>query len=248
MMFTRAIVRPPGSNFANGLTTSKLGPPVHRLAVAQHEAYCGALRACGLDLISLPADERYPDSTFVEDVAVLTARGAIITRPGAPSRLGETESIREVLAPLFPGCAAIEPPGTVDGGDVCQAEEHFFIGSSQRTNEEGAAQLRAHLEALGYTVRIVDVRSAGWLHLKSALAYLGDGRLAVVESLADDPACRDFDRIRIPAGEEPAANCVHVNDRVLIPQGASRFESVLRERGYSTVALAISEFHKMMGG
>ncbi len=82
-MFTRAIVRPPGANFADGLTGVDLGKPDYELALAQHEAYCRTLEACGLSLIRLPPDERYPDSTFVEDTAVLTARGVVITQPGA---------------------------------------------------------------------------------------------------------------------------------------------------------------------
>jgi len=246
--FTRAIVRPPGTTFAAGLTTSKLGPPVLDLAIAQHEAYCDALRACGLDVMVLPADERYPDATFVEDVAVVTARGAIITRPGAPSRASEIESMREALAALFPRTAAIAAPGTVDGGDVCQAGEQFFIGLSQRTNAPGAAQLGAWLESLGYSVRRVDLRRTGLLHLKSGMAALGEGRLAVVDALADEAAFRDFDRISVPAGEEHAVNCVNVNGHILIPAGSRRFESALRERGDSVIAVEMSEFQKMDGG
>ena len=248
MRFERAIVRPPGSNFVDGLTTANLGRPVHALAAAQHEAYCTALRTCGLELLRLPADSQYPDSTFVEDVAVLTARGAILTRPGALSRRGETESMRAALAPFFPACAAIDAPGTLEGGDVCQADDHFFIGVSHRTNEEGARQLGAWLETLGYTSSIVQVRGASLLHLKSGLASLGNGRLAVVDALADDPAFRDFDRIRVPPGEEHAANCVTIDRCVLVPRPCPDFESLLQDLGCSTLALDLSEFHKMDGG
>jgi len=72
MQFTRALVRPPSPNFADGLTTSSLGAPDVALALAQHEAYCRALEACGLALTRLEADPRFPDSTFVEDAAILT--------------------------------------------------------------------------------------------------------------------------------------------------------------------------------
>src|SRR5262245_34968232 len=151
MRFTRAIVRPPGHNFADGLTTSGLGPPRLNEALAQHAEYCAALHACGLDLLRLPADPCFPDATFVEDAAIVTARGAIVTRPGAPSRAGETDGIRDVLAPLFHDLARIEPPGTLDGGDVCQMEDRFLIGISHRTSADGARQLAAWLRSLGYS-------------------------------------------------------------------------------------------------
>ena len=94
----RAIVRPPANNFADGLTTSNRGAPVYEIALKQHELYCQALQHCGLTLTRLEADPRYPDSTFVEDTAVLTDRRAIISRSGAPSRAGEVDEMKIVLA------------------------------------------------------------------------------------------------------------------------------------------------------
>jgi dimethylargininase len=99
--FTRAIVRPPGVNFSAGLTTVNLGTPAYELALKQHAEYCEALRLCGLRVMSLPTDERYPDSTFVEDTAILTKHCAIITRPGADTRRGEIISIEKELASSF---------------------------------------------------------------------------------------------------------------------------------------------------
>ena len=137
-MFRHAIVRMPGSNFDAGLTTVSLGRPVIETVLEQHARYCAALEQCGLTLTVLEADLRYPDSTFVEDTAVISERGAILTRPGATSRLGEVESICPALKRFFPAMPVIEAPGTVDGGDICEAGEHFFLGLSHRTNEEGA--------------------------------------------------------------------------------------------------------------
>jgi dimethylargininase len=153
------------------LTSVDLGAPVYEFALAQHEAYCAALERCGLTLIRLPPDERFPDATFVEDTAVITKRGAIVTRPGAPTRAGETEGIAEVLTPIYPSLLRIEAPGTVDGGDVCEAGDHFFIGISERTNETGAKQLAGMLNDFGYQSTLVDIRSVdGILHLKVGLA------------------------------------------------------------------------------
>ncbi len=101
-MFRNAIVRPPGVNFADGLTTVDLGAPAYERALVQHEQYCAALEQCGLTLTRLETDLRYPDSTFVEDTAILTGQCAIVTRPGAPSRAGEVAAMRESLAQFYP--------------------------------------------------------------------------------------------------------------------------------------------------
>jgi dimethylargininase len=88
-MYSKAIVRRPGRNFAEGITTSILGKPDFEKALEQHSAYCDALTGCGLELIVLEADERYPDGCFVEDTAIVTGEVAVITKPGAASRMGE---------------------------------------------------------------------------------------------------------------------------------------------------------------
>jgi dimethylargininase len=264
-MFTRAIVRPPALNLSEGLTTSGLGAPDYQRALAQHQAYCDALERCGLTLTRLEADSDYPDSTFVEDTAVVTERCAVLTRPGASSRVGEVASIRRVLADLFPAVSEIQSPGTLDGGDVCEAGNHFFIGISERTNEAGAQQLAELLARHGYTSSFVDIGQSGTgvppvphaqdagatfklLHLKSGLAYLGDNRLVVTDALANRAEFSGYDLIRVQSNEEYAANCVKVNDQVLVAAGYPRLEGKLRELGYQTIALEMAEFQKMDGG
>ncbi|HKG97969.1 MAG TPA: hypothetical protein VKA97_09155 [Pyrinomonadaceae bacterium] len=248
-MFSKAIVRVPGGNFASGLTSVDLGVVDFERALQQHKAYCEALESCGLDLSRLAADERYPDSTFVEDTAVLTARGAVITRPGAPSRLGEIESIAPILREQYGELHSILEPGTVDGGDVCEAGEHFFIGLSQRTNEHGANQLARLLESFGYTSSLIDIRGiSNILHLKSGLAYLGGRRLVVTEALRSHKAFSGYELVRLNSAEEYAANCLSLNGRVLIADGFPAMKQELDHLGYQTLALDMSEFQKMDGG
>src|ERR687889_93782 len=151
MHFSHAIVRAPAATFADGITSSDLGAPHLALALEQHEAYCRTLEKLGLSIKRLPPDPEFPDSTFVEDAAIVTGKGAILTRPGAPSRAGEVMAMGEALCRWFPELDRITPPGTVDGGDICEAGDHFFIGVSHRTNEEGAAQLAHWLAQRGYT-------------------------------------------------------------------------------------------------
>ena len=249
MMFTRAIVRTPAPNFSEGLTTANLGAPNHKRALAQHEAYCLALEQCRLTLLRLEPDPLHPDSTFVEDAAVLSERCAILARPGAPSRAGEVVSVGEVLADFYPSIFSIQSPGTLDGGDVCEAGDHFLIGISERTNEAGARQLAELLASIGYPISFVDIRGLGGiLHLKSGIAYLGDNRLVVIAALANLAELRGFNLLAVDADEEYAANCVRVNDHVLVAAGYPSLERKLRERGYQTITLDMTEFQKMDGG
>jgi dimethylargininase len=248
-LFTNAIVRIPGRNFAAGLTTVNLGTPSLERVLEQHQRYCQALIECGVALTKLNADLRFPDSTFVEDTAILTARGAILTRPGAASREGEVDAIRPTILNFFPSALTIEAPGTVDGGDICEVENHFFIGISHRTNQEGARQLAAHLANLGYTSSVVNVRPmATILHLKSGISYIGDNTLMVMDEMVDIPQCGDFELIRVCPQEGYAANCVRVNDHVLVPDGFPKLAADLCARGFSPLALEMSEFQKMDGG
>lgn len=245
-MFTRAIVRKPASTFAEGLTTAELGKPDLDRAREQHAAYAEELRRRGLDVTVLEADDRFPDSTFVEDAAVVTARGAVIARPGAPTRRGETRAVAAALKKLCEPIARIQSPGTVDGGDVMQVEDQFYVGLSARTNKSGARQLLNILREWGYGGEMVPM--AEMLHLKTGVAYLGGGWLLLTGELIKASAFRRFDIIAVPAGEAYAANCIRVNDRVLIPQGFPLTRNAVERAGFDTVALDVSEFRKMDGG
>ena len=249
-------MRPPGVNFAAGLTSAGDGAPDLELALQQHARYCEVLRTSGLELTRLDPDPAYPDGTFVEDAAIVTARGAILTRPGAPSRTGEVDSVEIALHAHAIGGTAIrriEAPGTVDGGDVCEADRHFVIGVSARTNEDGANQLKVHLESMNFSASIIDIRaSKTLLHLKTGIAYLGDGVWMAVAGL--EPEIESLARIymraliTVPRGEAYAANCVRVNDSVLVPSGYPGAVAELRSRGFRPVLLDMSEFKKMDGG
>lgn len=144
---------------------------------------------------------------------------------------------------------AIQPPGTLDGGDICEAENHFFIGLSHRTNEDGARQLAEHLGQLGYTTSTIDVRPLTTiLHLKSGISYIGDNTLVVMEEMAARRRFANFDLLRVSAPESYAANCVRLNDRVLLADGFPKLREELRARGFNPLVLNMSEFQKMDGG
>ena len=248
--FTRAIVRPPATNFANGLTSVDLGAPDVDLALRQHAAYCAALVRHGCEVITLPADAQHPDSTFVEDTALIVpGRGALLTRPGAASRAGEVTAIGAALAVFFPQLAQVTAPGTLDAGDVCEAGQHLFIGISHRTNEEGAGQLTTWLAQFRITASTIDIRTvAGILHLKSGIAAIEPQRLVLIEALADHAAFAGYDIVRVPTGEEYGANCVRVNDVIFVSEGQPQLDARLRAQGYTLEVLDMSEYRKMDGG
>ena len=248
-MFRHAILRRPASNFADGETSVDLGAPVFADVEKQYQGYCDALVRCGVRIEVLEADADHPDSTFVEDTAVLTKESAILTRPGAASRDGEVRGIRPAVAQHFTKMHEIVAPGTLDGGDICEAGNHFFIGISRRTNEAGASQLAKLLGAEGYTSSCVDIRKMdSILHLKSGIAYLRDKHLVIMDEMGDWPHFAGYDLIRVAPEESYAANCVLVNDYVLMPAGFPKLRAELEKRGYKVVALEMSEFRKMDGG
>ena len=249
MRFTGGLVRAPADTFAAGLTTARLGAPDLAVALEQHEAYCRALEGLGLTLARLEADPRHPDSTFVEDTAVVTPSGVMLTRPGAPSRRGEVAAIAEALRGGHAEHAEIASPGTVDGGDVCEAGEHFFIGLSLRTNREGAGQLTRWLAAQGFSSSLIDIRGMpDLLHLKSGLSWLGGRRLTAAGDLARHPAFEGWAIIRVPEGEWYAANCIRINEAVLVAQGYPATVKLFGGLGLEVVTLDVSEYRKMDGG
>ncbi len=245
-MFSTAIVIPPCRRIADGLTTANLGKPDYRRALAQHAAYVQALAQCGLSVIQLPGDDNYPDSTFVEDTALVTPACAIITRPGAPSRRGETAAVKTALGKFYPHVEEVTAPGCVDAGDIMMAGTHFYIGLSERTNREGAGQVAAILQKYGLTASFVPLKQV--LHLKSGLAYLEDNHLVAAGEFLQQPEFAAFDILAVDDDERDAANCLWVNGRVLVPAGCPRSKKRIQDAGYETIEVDVSEFQKLDGG
>src|SRR5215213_6335225 len=148
----------------------------------------------------LDADERYPDSIFIEDTAVVTDRCAIVANPGAAGRRGEVHEVEEVLSGLYKNVERIVSPGTLDGGDVLQVGDHFYIGLTQRTNKEGAEQLSALLRGYGFSASFVELRR--FLHLKTGVAYLGGKDLVVAGELVANAEFEGFEKIVVASEEE----------------------------------------------
>jgi dimethylargininase len=249
MRFTHAIVRTPCAAVIEGITSNpQLGKPDVQEALRQHEGYIQALRACGLQVTVLPPAEDFPDSCFVEDVAVLTEQCAILTNPGAPSRTGETALIEETIRAFYPPSAVhrIKAPGAMEGGDVMRVGDCFYVGLSERTNAEGFRQFGEILAQYGYTAQEVELDEM--LHLKTGVNYLENGNMLVFGEFVDKAQFAGFNRATIPDDEGYAANSLWVNGTVLVPENHPKTAALIAGLGYPVVRVDTSEFMKIDGG
>ena len=245
-MFKKAIVRTPGKSMVMGISTAELGLPDYELALRQHASYIEALKACGLEVTVLPANEAFPDSTFVEDVALLTKECAIITNPGADSRRDEIASMKEVLKDFYKNIEEVQEPGRVEAGDIMMVGDHFYIGLSERTNQSGAAQVIGYLEKYGLSGSVVTLDEV--LHLKTGIAYLEKNNLLACGEFLTKSAFQKFNILEIDASESYAANCIWVNGTVLMPKGYPNARQTIENAGYAIIEVDVSEFKKLDGG
>jgi dimethylargininase len=245
-MFTRAIVRKPCLAMLNGLTEANMGLPNYALACEQHQDYISALKECGLQVTELPALEDYPDSCFVEDVALLTAKCAIVTHPGAASRRGEVAHIEDAIKSFYPNIERIDLTGHVEAGDIMMVGNHFYIGLSARTDTQGAAQLVKILIRHNLSASMVEMSEL--LHLKTGLSYLENNNMLTFGEMHTHADFSQFNRIEIAEDEDYAANSVWINGTVLVPKGFPKALLAIQQLGYKTREVAMSEFQKLDGG
>ena len=244
--FRKAIVRTPCPEIVNGLSSAADSKPDYQKALEQHRIYVAMLEKCGLDVTVLDAVNTYPDSTFIEDVALCTSRCAIITNPGAPSRNGEKDSMKPVLQKFFTAIETIQSPGTLEAGDVMMVDDHFYIGISERTNQNGAEQLMTILR--NYRMSGSTIPLKHMLHLKSGLSYLEQNTLLVSGKFLENPKFKNFKRIVVDPSEAYAANSLWINGRVLVPRGYPVTKKKIENAGYATMEIDVSEFQKLDGG
>lgn len=233
-------------NLVNGLTNANLGIPDYSLALKQHKKYIEALKQCGLGVTVLEPDENYPDSTFVEDTALLTPYCAVITNPGAFSRNGERTEMSQIVKNFYSKIESIEAPGTLEAGDVMMVGKHFYIGLSERTNHTGADQLITILskfELTGSKISFVNL-----LHLKSGVSYLENNNVLLTNSFINQPEFKKFNCVLVDDDESYAANSLWINEKVLVPNGFSKTKKKIEQLGYTVIEVEVSEFRKLDGG
>src|SRR5258706_1112720 len=224
-----ALTRPVPASIAHCELTHLPREPIDLArARAQHAAYEHALAEAGCTIERLAAEDAMADSVFVEDAAIVIDELAIITRPGAASRRGETASVAAALARHRP-LAFIEEPATIDGGDVLRVGRDVYVGISTRTNDAAVEQLASLLAPHRYRVHGVPI--AGVLHLKSAATEAGDGVVVVNPQWIDTSL---FARtIAVDPDEPYAANVLRLNDTLLAAASFPRTNARLREAGFA---------------
>ncbi len=213
-------------------------------ARAQHSLYEKILEGLGCRVEHLDEEPDFPDSVFVEDIAIVLEEIAVITRPGALSRRGERASIERALAPHRP-VRHIQAPGILDGGDVMVVAKSIYVALSTRSNAEAARQLGALVAEYGY--RVVKVGFSGCLHLKSAVTAVSDDTLLINSEWVDASAFPEQDCIPVDPAEPSAANVVRIGSTVLFAAEFPRTGKRLSALGYDARPVEASELAKAEG-
>lgn len=242
MKAKHALVCEPSHTFSKCVTSHRFRHTINvALASQQHKTYCDTLSELGLERISLPSQETYPDSCFIEDNAIIHHNKAFITRMGEVSRRGEEESVKTVLQQYLTIKQAVDP-ATIEGGDVVHLSDGLISGITTRTNLAGIAQMKKWLE-----VKVDTVLAKKIVHLKSYMTYLGNNTMIATKSYMNEPILETFDTILVPEHEKYAANTLKVNGTILMPESFPVSKKLVQERGFDVITLNMSEFEKCEG-
>ena len=245
--FSHAITRKPGRAITAGLRAVDTGAPDLALMLQHHADYIAALHSTGAAVIELETLAAYPDCVFVEDTALCLPEGAVIMRPGAPSRLGEAAEMAPHLRGLYGQVVAIKGPGCIEGGDILVTDREILVGRSDRTDAEGIAELAALVAPWGHTVREV-FTPPGVLHFKTDCSLLDGETILSTERLAASGCFDGYRVIHTAPGEEAAANSIRFNDIVIMPAGFSGTRGAITAAGFIVREIGNSECAKLDGG
>ena len=246
--FTHAITRRPAPSITAGLRAVDTGTPDLGLMQAHHTAYIATLRETGATVIELPPLDAYPDSVFVEDTALCLPQGAVIMRPGAPTRLGEAAEMAPHLKALYAEVLQITGPDSfIEGGDILVTETEILVGRSARTNAAGIAELARLVRPWGHKVREVHT-PPGVLHFKTDCSLLDARTILSTKRLSASGCFTGYRVIDVADGEEAAANTIRFNDLVLMPAGFPKTRDAITAAGFTVHEIGNSECAKLDGG
>ena len=247
--FSHAIVRRPAASILRGLRAVDTGNPDLALMQDHHAAYVAALRSTGAVVVDLPPLEEFPDSVFVEDTALCLPQGAVVMRPGAPSRLGEAAAMAPHLAALYGDrMAAIAGADSfIEGGDILVTGREVLVGRSARTNAAGIAELAGIVGAWGHALREVHT-PPGVLHFKTDCSLLDAETVLSTPRLSASGCFAGYRVIHTAPGEEAAANAIRFNDLVIMAAGFPGTRAAVEGAGYRVVEIGNSECAKLDGG
>lgn len=246
--FTHAITRRPAPSITAGLRAVDTGAPDLALMQSHHADYIAALRSTGATVIELPALDSYPDSVFVEDTALCLPQGAVILRPGAPSRLGEAAEMAPHLRALYGTLRRIEATDSfIEGGDILVTGTEILVGRSARTNAAGIAELARLLTPWGHRLREVHT-PPDVLHFKTDCALLDATTILSTTRLAASGCFDGYTVIHTAAGEDAAANAIRFNGLVLMAAGFPGTRAAVERAGFTIREIGNSECARIDGG
>lgn len=245
--FTHAVCRLPAKSIIEGLRETDTGQPSYDNFMRDHSDYVEALINAGADVTVLEALEEFPDSVFIEDAVLCLPKGAVIMRPGAPSRLGEAEAIKDVISTLYTNVSQIKGPGFIEGGDILTTETEILVGRSARTDRAGIEELSSIVKPWGYTVREVNTPK-DILHFKTDCSLLDERTILSTKRLAASDCFEGYEVILVAEGEEACANSIRYNDYVIMPEGFPKTKNTLINLGYLVKTIGNVEAAKLDGG
>ena len=246
--FSHAITRRPSASIIQGLRAVETGTPSLDLMLQHHADYVAALRSTGATVIELPELAAFPDSVFVEDTALCLPQGAVVMRPGAPTRLGEAAEMAPHLKALYGSVVQITGADSyIEGGDILTTETEVLVGRSARTNAAGIAELARLVAPWGHKVREV-ITPPGVLHFKTDCSLLDGETILSTERLDASGCFAGYRVLHTSPGEEACANAIRFNDLVLMPAGFPRTLEKLEAAGYQVRVIGNSECAKLDGG
>ena len=245
--FSHAISLKPASSITQGLRAVDIGTPDLEVFKQHHADYVAALRSTGAQVELLDALEDYPDSVFVEDAALCLPEGAIVMRPGAPSRLGEAAAMAPTLAKFYSDIRTIAAPDFIEGGDILTTEREILVGTSARTTPGGIAALQRATADWGYSVREV-ATPEGVLHFKTDCSLLDEETILSTRRLAASGCFEGYKVLNTAEGEEACANSIRFNELVIMPAGFPKTAEMLDKAGYTLREVGNTEAAKLDGG
>ena len=214
-------------------------------ATTQHQSYCQLLKDLGVSVVTLPPLPEFPDSAFVEDVAIVLDEVAIMTSLGVASRRGETFEMESVLRG-YREIQRIELPATIEGGDVLRVGKQLLVGDSSRTNLAGIECLRRLVSRYGYEV--VPVPVSGCLHLKTACTSLDETSLLVNSNWIDTRALTGYQLHHVSDDEPWGANGLQLNQTICMSAAHSKSREYVQQLGYKVHTVELTEFARAEAG
>ena len=245
--FSHAVTRKPGPDIVRGLRAVDTGTPDLDVFQAHHDDYVAALRSTGAEVRILDPLDGFADAVFVEDTALCLPEGVVMMRPGAPSRLGETVSMRDVMAEYYGEPRDIEAPARIEGGDILTTETEILVGLSERTDMAGVEALRTQVADWGYTVRVLET-PPGVLHFKTDCSLLDEETILSTRRLASAGCFDGYRVVETADGEEACANSIRFNNLVIMPAGFPKTAEKMRAMGYEVREVGNTEAAKLDGG